>query len=767
MKKWMIALLSVALIVSALAVVALGSAAQDYAIANLFQDGFQGYTSHEAQVLAGDFVSSKNIAVSEGDQIWFGPCDPAQYFHLVGLDGSGNAATGKVRSKDLTKGDRFNNGMYIYSYTVPAGVSQVVFTTSQELADVFTATNGEELTELKWRAYWSQMGIDPDSYVGPSSYYEVSAGDKLYFGALTAQEAASAVRYDQNGDTVGQAGESGVRLVESFGGSYGIYCYTAAAGDRFVLVPYDDSRVQYYRCYQYSSSENVTDAAVTEKYIASLGISKPLQSTVEKLSGKTALFLGDSITYGARDTANIYSCGSWAGRIGYFAGMDVTNNGVSGACISTARLESHTEGHYIYNNLKKTEGVQFDYVIMHGLFNDASMPLDAPVGTAQGKANFVPDNANVATFSGALELLFYQARVQNPNAILGYIVNFETERTNVDQAPYVAAAIAICKDWGIEYLDLFHQEGFTVEFDDGLHPSSAGYDGMYTVVADWMATLDGNPETGSVPTKVMSYNVYFGGDTLKDETFTIENRYQKVATLIKDEAPDIITFQEFTDDFWNVAEDILTEYTVWGESHTGLASGSYERANIGWKTDKYDMVISKTLWASDTPEVPYSSGWCGSEKDYPRAINLVVLQEKETGKQIGVISVHGQPDDLNEEARTKTMAMVAQLASALTSQNIGVVIGGDFNMRRSDEAYGILTDGGLTDVKQKINPNSVGTYNDWDRVESKFADGDYLFTAGSVNAVSYRVITEDLDTRNDGLTVHISDHCPIVMQIYY
>ncbi len=642
----------------------------------------------------------------------------------------------------------------------------MVFTTSEKLADVFTATKGEELTELKWRAYWSQMGVDPDSYVGPSSYYEVPEGTKLYFGALTAQEAASLVRYDHNGDTVSQAGEGNVRLVESFGGDYGIYSYTASPEDKFVLVPYDDSRVQYYRCYRYGAGEAVTDAAVTEKYIASLGISKPLQTTVDKLSGKTALFLGDSITYGARDTANIYGCGSWAGRIGYYVGMDVTNNGVSGACISTARLESHSEGHYIYNNLKKTEGTQFDYVIMHGLFNDASMPLDAPVGTAQGKASFDPAIAKVDTFSGALELLFYQARVQNPNAILGYIVNFQTERANVDQAPYVAAAIAICQDWGIEYLDLFHQEGFTVEFDDGLHPSSAGYDGMYTVVADWMATLDGNLETGSVPTKVMSYNVYFGGDTIKDETFTIENRYQKVANLIKSEAPDIITFQEFTDDFWNVAESILSDYTVWGKSHTGLASGSYERAPIGWKTDKYNYVSGKTLWASDTPDVEFSSGWCGSEKDYPRAINLVVLEEKTTGKQIGVISVHGQPDSLNEEARTKTMALVTQMTAQLTQQGIGVVIGGDFNMNRSSDAYKTLTDSGITDVKMKVNPKAVGTYNDWTRT-SGYSEGDYLFTAGSVNAISYRVVTEDLDTRSDGLTVHISDHFPIVMQIYY
>ena len=74
----------------------------------------------------------------------------------------------------------------------------------------------------------------------------------------------------------------------------------------------------------------------------------------------------------------------------------------------------------------------------------------------------------------------YTARKQNPNATLGFIVNFKTDRA-VDQLPYVNMATSICKDWGIEYLDLYNMEGFTVTFDDGLHPDSAGYDSTISV----------------------------------------------------------------------------------------------------------------------------------------------------------------------------------------------------------------------------------------------------------------------------------------------
>ena len=39
---------------------------------------------------------------------------------------------------------------------------------------------------------------------------------------------------------------------------------------------------------------------------------------------------------------------------------------------------------------------------------------------------------------------------------------------------------------------------------------------------------------------------------------------------------------------------------------------------------------------------------------------------------------------------------------------------------------------------------------------------------GDVNAMTYQVLTDDLDTgRSDGLTVHISDHCPLVTYLIF
>lgn len=495
MKKKMKILTSViaviaVVILTCLAVSHFGTSARDYPFDNLFEQGFSGYTSDEGQVLTTDYVSSEVISVKSGENVWFGPCDIAQYFHLVGLAADGTAVTDKIRDTELTVSDKFENGMVIYQYTVPTGVEKLVFSAPSDIGKVYSVAK-TEISNLTWRAYWSMKGVDVKDIVGVSSYCDVKAGDRLYFGAVTEVMALASETYGKNGSSTGTIASSDLRLVESFGGDFGIYCYTVPTKDSpsYVKIAYDTDYQDYYTSRQVAASEMVTDTEIVNSFLTAYGVPQPVSATVEALAGKSALFVGDSITYGARDRANIYACGGWAGRIGYYCKMDVTNNGVSGACISTSRIESSGANHYIYNNLMKAKDNKYDYVIMHGMFNDASDKV--ALGTLQGQAAFDPTKADTSTFAGGLELLFYTAKQQHPEAVLGYIVNFKTERSVEDEA-YANMAIRICEDWGIPYLNLYSRTDIDIDFDDGLHPSSAGYDSLYTYVADWMAKLKRN-----------------------------------------------------------------------------------------------------------------------------------------------------------------------------------------------------------------------------------------------------------------------------------
>ena len=764
MKRIIATILSAVLLLGCFAGVLGTASAAETTFTNLYDSNAvtQGYTSHELKLNTPDFVSSNVIPAAAGSTVWFGPCSKAQYFHLVGMAG-GSAVTGKVRGKDFEVADTFSNGKVLYKYIVPAGVDSLVFAVPSAMASVFTVSTSE-ITSLTWQAYWKNAGVDPTPFVGENTYYEIKPGSRIYVGGVTEANMTASQIYSKTGSPYGNIKAEDLTLVESFGGKYGIYCYTVPNDNNigYVKTAYDEYRADYYFHKIVEPGVTVSDDAIISEYIASINIPLPLASTVSALSGKSALFLGDSITYGARDRGKIFmashsvnaEASGWAGRIGYFTGMDVTNNGVSGACITTARTESHSAAHYIYNNLTATSGTTYDYVIMHGMFNDASIPVE--VGTPQGKATFKAENADVTKFASALELLFYTARKQNPDAILGYIVNFHTDRA-VDQTPYAEMAIKICNDWGIPYLDLYNLAGFSVEFDDGLHPTSKGYDSMYTIVANWMAGLGSQAVTASG--SFMSYNVYFGADAPESTGISIENRYLKAAQLIAREAPDIAVLQEVTDAFYQKAAGALSAYEYYGTSH---GEGN-EIAPIIWKKAKYTLVDKGSF------EAP--GEWCATAREYPRTINWVVLEDGETSKQLLVLSVHGQPDMdgvFNTEARNKTMTLVAERIRSLRGEfgNIPVVVGGDFNMAADSEAYSNLVSGGVRDIRATVNPGAGGSYNAWTRTE-KFALGDYLFMGEGVNAVSFQVVSDDVDARSDGKFIHISDHSPIVAQIMY
>jgi len=759
---------------------------------NLFKSGFAGYTSDEKEVKTTDYVSSQHIDVTAGETVWFGPCETTQYFQLVGFDANGKAATDKVRGKDLEVVDTFNNDMVVYSYTVPEGVEKLCFSAPKSVAEVYTVAK-TEISALNWQAFWTLKGVDTEEFVGQSSYYEVAKGDKVYFGAIEEDEALASIAYDRSGNKIGKVNKDDLRLVESFGGAYGIYCYTISDSEtQYVQVSYDIDYEQYYTSIIKGKDDTTTDEAIVDYFIATFDIPEPVSTTADALSGKSALFVGDSITYGARDRAKIYKYGGWAGRIGYFCDMDVLNNGVSGACITTARVESHSAQHYIYNNLVAAKDQDFNYVIMHGLFNDASIPVE--LGTAQGAANFDPNKADVTKFADALELLFYTAKTQHPEATLGYIVNFETERA-VDQAPYVALAIQICEDWGIEYLDLFHNKSFSVEFDDGLHPSSAGYDSMYTIVANWMAGLGkgtADTDTTESTARVMSYNVFWSPSDTVADGITINNRALKVANVIQNSKADIFMLQEVSTGSTGWVPNVINYadqagYSYYGFAHkgdNGIDSGATDKDTttakgtegemtpILWKTEKYDCVDKGHFWGSSTPNEPGSATWTsiGVTCSYPRCINWVVLKDKTTGEQLIVVNYHAAPDKDGtsyENVRNLTAQLVADQVAQLSKKysDAAVIMGGDWNMQREHVAYSTIISNGFGDAKleaaQTTNRNS---YNAWNREVSKFGVGDFLFGNDDIEFAVYDVI-DDIDPEGSGN--YISDHSPIVADIKY
>ena len=256
------------------------------------------------------------------------------------------------------------------------------------------------------------------------------------------------------------------------------------------------------------------------------------------LYGRSALFIGDSITQGTRDTATYKS---WAGRVGQNNQMNYINAGLGGTSISTCRA---TKQGRIINQLNTHAGKSFDYVIMHGGVNDAWDK--APVGVVTD--GFDPTKFDESSFAGGLEQTFARAMELFPDAVHGFIMNNALPKCPYgyisDMSAYMAVAKEVCQKWGVAYLDLYNNTEFcynvlkvdTLEYfgdDYYCHPNAAGYDLIAPLVERWMENLPhpDNPTMGD-----QSGNASNGAFVNVFNSYTAENGFYHPTTNNKNEA---------------------------------------------------------------------------------------------------------------------------------------------------------------------------------------------------------------------------------------
>lgn len=757
---------------------------------NLFVEGFQGITTQEKELENIDYVSSKHIKVKAGETIWYGPCDVTQNIQMATFDEEGNPAKIESRQKPLKPADIFSNHLVIYKYEVPEGVDKICFTVKKSLVDVYTISK-TEITCLNWVAYWNLRDINTKQYVGENEFYEVAVGDKLYFGAIDKNGASSISVYDKKATKFDKIKDSDLKMVESFGDKYGIYCYTVMDKNiKYIETPTEGIAEKYNGAVYVPSDETITEQAAIDTIVASYGVQKPMDATVEALKGKSVLFLGDSIMAGENDKDSIYQCDGWAGRIGYYCDMKVTNGGVSKACVTAVRVDADGKECYIYNGLKKVKDKKFDYVILQGMYNDVVEKVE--IGEPQGKENFDASKADKKKFADALELLFYQAKELYPDAKIGYIVNYQTSKM-IDQKSYVDVAISICEDWGIPYLDLYHDSSFAAKLSDGLKLNSEDYDATYMRIATWLMSLGGSKtENDNVTTKarIMSYNVFWSpADEVPGKGITVKNRAEKVQNTILTCNPDILVLQEVStgaNSWVQILREFVKEsgYEFYGFGHykdrgidtiagvdtSTIVGNDVEMTPVLWKADKYECVEKGHYWASSKPEEA-GTVWSGvttshsSGKLYPRCVNWIVLKDKETNEHIMVVSYHADP--YSEQSRKLSAQLLMDKAREVSVRydDLAIVIAGDMNMERHQPTYGVWTEGGYKDSQKVAEKTTTqNTFSAWIREKDGFAEADYVFVNHKVYVSEFQVY-EDMDPEQNG--VHVSDHCPIIADIEY
>lgn len=232
---------------------------------------------------------------------------------------------------------------------------------------------------------------------------------------------------------------------------------------------------------------------------------------VDQLSGKVAIFLGDSICAGTTvgEDSPYYGYG-WGGLIGEKNGMRWANYGKNGAVILGTQPMQHT----LWEQLQtvKKQHTSVDYILLEGGCNDAyQLRWDAD---KLGEISPDFENFDTETFTGALEALFRDVRQAYPEAKIGYILTQKMGRAPFDAdnnviRRYYERIIAVCEKWEIPYLDLWQESELDpsnlAHFDpaltagqaiaagklyiDSQHLTWAGYEKIAPLIEAFMRTL--------------------------------------------------------------------------------------------------------------------------------------------------------------------------------------------------------------------------------------------------------------------------------------
>lgn len=234
---------------------------------------------------------------------------------------------------------------------------------------------------------------------------------------------------------------------------------------------------------------------------------------VNILSGKTAVFLGDSICAGTTtlESAAEYGYG-WGGLIGEANRMKWKNFGRNGGTI--APISSVEEARWVPTqvDLALAQYPDADYVIFEGGCNDADTLGESNLGTFSA-SGYAP--TDTSTFTGAFEVLVLKILNSFPNAKIGYIVaqkmgvSDDYGSANNRYRKFFDRAVEICQKWGIPVIDLWngtplnpklaihYDSSLTADqanenekcYTDGQHLTLTGYKKLQNPVEEFMRKL--------------------------------------------------------------------------------------------------------------------------------------------------------------------------------------------------------------------------------------------------------------------------------------
>ena len=344
-----------------------------------------------------------------------------------------------------------------------------------------------------------------------SNFIKVVPGDTITMGAISTKETQTILyEYDADFNEIRKykKGDYGIDFVKAVGNDYAIYSHVIPARpvdkDGNLINP-DAKEVAYVKVLVPIGIYNDNDILVTknqpfdrESFREALEIAEPSADVkAHAFYGKKALFIGDSISYGDYDTPASYTnpSTSYARRLALATGLVPTNISAPGATVGkTGKPNVKYEWNLLRTALMETK--TYDMVIFQGGINDARQNIAIgealPATTAR---EILVESTRVATFTGGLQLMFYDAITQWPEAEFYYVADHKVSADvtgDKDMSAYYAQAKALCAAYGVHYIDLYDDAeinqiltdnaGSDLYADDHFTPTKTGYDLLFPTV---------------------------------------------------------------------------------------------------------------------------------------------------------------------------------------------------------------------------------------------------------------------------------------------
>ncbi len=245
--------------------------------------------------------------------------------------------------------------------------------------------------------------------------------------------------------------------------------------------------------------------------------------------------------------------------------------------------------------------------------------------------------------------------------------------------------------------------------------------------------------------KVMSYNIRYAAASDGDNVW--ENRKEKLPALIQKYDPDLVGLQEAMHHQLMDILKALPQYSYIGVGRDdGKEKGEYSA--ILYKKDRFTVDSNKTTWLSETPDVAGSKSW---DAAITRVLTRGVFTDKKSNKKFIYFNTHF--DHIGKEARKNSAGIIVE-AIKKESNNLPVIVTGDFNSQPTEEPYKVVS-GFLKDAR---GTSDQGTFCNF-KVNSQPCNLiDYIFYNSKLKTRNYQVITD-----NNG-TYYPSDHLPVLVE---